>query len=53
MPEVPRQLFFEAIHSVTHLCQDLIPNQSGQSLYLRPFIYGNTGRIGDGGFQQL
>ncbi len=46
MPQVPKQLFLEGIHSVTYLCKDLIPNQSGQSLYLRPFIYGTQAELG-------
>jgi branched-chain amino acid aminotransferase len=40
MPPVPEQLFFEALESVTRACADFIPSKSGQSLYLRPFLFG-------------
>lgn len=40
MPVVPESLFFQGIEAVTRACIDIIPGQSGQSLYLRPFLYG-------------
>ena len=40
MPPVPQELFFEAIDAVVVSCSDLIPRESGRSLYLRPFLYG-------------
>jgi branched-chain amino acid aminotransferase len=40
MPPVPEPLFFEAIDAVVVSCSDLIPHESGRSLYLRPFLYG-------------
>jgi branched-subunit amino acid aminotransferase/4-amino-4-deoxychorismate lyase len=40
MPIVPEGLFFQAIESVTRSCADLIPGESGRSLYLRPFLFG-------------
>ena len=40
MPSVPEHLFFEAIDAVVVACREIIPRQSGRSLYLRPFIYG-------------
>jgi branched-chain amino acid aminotransferase len=40
MPVVPEALFFEAIDAVVVSCSDLIPRESGRSLYLRPFLYG-------------
>ena len=40
MPPVPEALFFEALESVTRACAPFIPSSSGQSLYLRPFLFG-------------
>lgn len=40
MPVVTHELFFEALESVTRACLPFIPGQSGQSLYLRPFLFG-------------
>jgi branched-chain amino acid aminotransferase len=40
MPPVTEELFFQAIDAVVAACADLIPRQSGRSLYLRPFIFG-------------
>lgn len=40
MPPVPESLFFEALESVTKACAPFIPSRSGQSLYLRPFLFG-------------
>jgi branched-chain amino acid aminotransferase len=40
MPPVPQELFFQGIESVVRACAELIPTQSGRSLYLRPFLFG-------------
>jgi branched-chain amino acid aminotransferase len=40
MPVVPEGLFFQGIEAVTRTCVDLIPGESGRSLYLRPFVFG-------------
>jgi len=40
MAPVPEHLFFEGLESVTRACSQFIPSSSGQSLYLRPFVFG-------------
>jgi branched-chain amino acid aminotransferase len=40
MPPVPEDLFFEALESVVNACRNIIPRESGRSLYLRPFLFG-------------
>lgn len=40
MPAVPEELFFQGIGAVVHACRAFIPTRSGQSLYLRPFLFG-------------
>jgi len=39
MPEVPEALFMAGIEWVTGYCEHMIPPGSGQSLYLRPFLF--------------
>ena len=40
MPSIPRELFLQGLTAVTRACADFIPSRSGQSLYLRPFLFG-------------
>ncbi|MDE2305150.1 MAG: branched-chain amino acid aminotransferase [Gammaproteobacteria bacterium] len=40
MTPVPEDLFFEALDAVAGACRPFIPNATGRSLYLRPFLYG-------------
>jgi branched-chain amino acid aminotransferase len=40
MTPVPEDLFMEGIHAVVGACTPHVPEQSGRSLYLRPFLIG-------------
>jgi len=40
MAPVPAELFLRGICAVAGHCQALVPRASGQSLYLRPFLFG-------------
>ena len=40
MTAVPEALFFEGIQAVVAACTPFVPDQSGRSLYLRPFLFG-------------
>jgi branched-chain amino acid aminotransferase len=40
MPPVTEELFFDAIDAVAGSLAPFIPGKSGQSLYLRPFLFG-------------
>ena len=40
MPEVPSSLFAEALSSITSALQPFVPGGAGQSLYLRPTLFG-------------
>jgi branched-chain amino acid aminotransferase len=40
MPAVPESLFREGVEAVVGACTPFIPNRSGQSLYVRPFLFG-------------
>ena len=48
MPHIPAELFMEGISVITALSESLIPTETGQSLYLRPFMIGLTGALGMG-----
>ncbi|HEV2269612.1 MAG TPA: branched-chain amino acid aminotransferase [Steroidobacteraceae bacterium] len=41
MAVVPEPLFFQGIGAVVRACSDIMPTQSGRSLYLRPFLFGS------------
>jgi len=40
MPPVPEDLFLGGIGAVVGACTPLIPDRSGRSLYVRPFLFG-------------
>jgi len=40
MTPVPEQLFFEGVQAVVGACTQFVPDKSGQSLYVRPFLFG-------------
>jgi branched-chain amino acid aminotransferase len=40
MTAVPEQLFLEGVDAVVGACTRFVPDKSGQSLYVRPFLFG-------------
>src|ERR1700735_2532719 len=40
MTPVPEHLFLEGIEAVVGICTSFVPDKSGQSLYIRPFLFG-------------
>ncbi len=46
MPEIPEEIFLEAIKAVVDLNKDFIPKESAKSLYLRPFMYASENQLG-------
>ncbi len=40
MTAVPEALFLEAIQAVVGACTQFVPDKTGQSLYVRPFLFG-------------
>lgn len=40
MPPVPEDLFMDGVRAVTAYCANLIPGNTGESLYIRPFLMG-------------
>ncbi len=46
IPEIPEELFIEAIKAVVKVDQDWIPTKPGTSLYIRPFIIATDPFLG-------
>ncbi len=46
MPDVPEDLFLQAIHELVDLDQGWIPKKEGSALYIRPYMFGNGEFIG-------
>lgn len=46
MPEVPEELFMDAIHQLVQLDSDWVPQNEGCSLYIRPFIFASEELLG-------
>ena len=46
MPTIPKQLFLNSIIELTALCRKVIPGKSGESLYIRPFMFGTEETLG-------
>jgi branched-chain amino acid aminotransferase len=46
MPEIPEEMFLQAIHSLVDIDSDWIPPQEGSALYIRPFMFATDEYIG-------
>lgn len=46
MPEVPEQLFLDAVHTLVDMEKDWIPDEEGSALYLRPLMFATDEFIG-------
>lgn len=46
MPQIPEQVFFDGLNSLLDLDSNWVPNISGTSLYIRPFLFSNDDYIG-------
>ena len=46
LPPLPESLFLDGVFGVTALNEAFIPAASGQSLYLRPFLFGTESNLG-------
>lgn len=46
MPEIDESIFLEAVKTITALCSSYIPENSGESLYLRPFMFATEESLG-------
>lgn len=46
MPEVPEDLFLQAIHTLVEMEKAWIPPQPGSAMYIRPFMYATDESVG-------
>ncbi len=46
LPEIPEEMFVEAIKKLVEIDKDWIPKAKGTSLYIRPFLFGNDETLG-------
>ena len=46
MPEIPKEMFLEAVHSLVKLEKAWIPPAEGSALYIRPFMFATDEAIG-------
>lgn len=46
MPDVPREGFLDGCEAITSYCSQLIPISSGDSLYVRPFMFATDNSLG-------
>jgi len=46
MPHIPHQLFNQAVFDVTAYCANFVPRRSGESLYIRPFMFASEESLG-------
>ena len=46
MPHIPKELFLNASLELTAYCSAIVPRRSGESLYLRPFMFATEEALG-------
>jgi branched-chain amino acid aminotransferase len=46
MPHIPKDIFLEATYNVIAYCSKAVPKRSGESLYLRPFMFATEEALG-------
>ena len=46
LPQLPEEIFIEALKALILLDQDWVPSSEGTSLYIRPFLFGNDETLG-------
>lgn len=48
MPELPEQVFVDALRALVAIDADWVPSSAGTSLYLRPFVFATDTALGAG-----
>lgn len=46
MPEIPYEMFIQALHALIDLDKDWVPNSDGAALYIRPLVFASESRLG-------
>lgn len=46
MPPLPEELFLDGVEAITSYCANFIPVSSGDSLYIRPYMFATENNLG-------
>lgn len=46
MPKVPEDMFIDAIKALVEVEKDWVPNEEGESLYIRPYMFATEASVG-------
>ena len=46
MPEIPEDIFVEAIHAIVGIDQEWIPKIEGSAMYIRPLMFATDEMVG-------
>ena len=46
LPQIDEEIFLEALTKLIDIDRDWVPSESGTSLYVRPFLFGNDEHLG-------
>lgn len=46
MPEIPQDIFMDAVINITKIGKNFVPKRSGESLYIRPFMFATENNLG-------
>ena len=46
MPHIPKQIFMDAVNELVSYTANFVPRRSGESLYLRPFMFATEESLG-------
>ena len=46
IPQIPEEMFIEAVNALVSIDSDWVPSEPGTSLYIRPFLFGNDETLG-------
>lgn len=46
MPEVPEDMFIDAIRELVKVEKDWVPDKEGESLYIRPYMFATEAQVG-------
>ncbi len=46
MPKVPEDMFIDAVKALVEVEKDWVPNEEGESLYIRPYMFATEASVG-------
>lgn len=46
MPTIPKEIFMDSVLELTAICAKVVPEKTGESLYIRPFMFATEETLG-------